>query len=309
MNKYFNHSPFVCNVWVPFNGHRFKNPYMIRTKEGKEMLAIPNGGAWCNEQSQWIEEADVTHIKALPDGEGPRRSMSGGWRVARDIEYFGPHFPVWCGEKDGFVWEDELSEGKQILPVRIQAYRNKRSEEKKIILFITEGLVVDKDESIPTLESLQRYVDIPGFWIEEDVEFLSHNETIMSIHWAARFLDITARDSRAQEMIKFLAEVGMTPNKYLPLFGWYLTRWNNDEEALRRQIKQRMENDKSVGGHWGSAQTADESLSESDKQVIHNALRGPKNAQMLTLDILEASNFMKNPLIHPQTVHAFQPRY
>jgi hypothetical protein len=86
MNKHFNHSPFIHSVWVPFNGQRFKNPYMIRTRSGEELIAIPNGIGWQGPNQLSIEDSDVVEIKALPDGVGPKPNCVGGRRIVRNYQ-------------------------------------------------------------------------------------------------------------------------------------------------------------------------------------------------------------------------------
>lgn len=301
-NKRINHSPFVTGMWVEFNGWRLKNPYMIRLDDGSEMVGIPNADAWSVKDLDWVNDTRVTHIRPLADGEADLgRQMNGGWRLARDIDMFGKTYPVWCGKDYGFVYEDELPEGKQITPVRIQAHRNKRDEKGKITLFITQGLVVDKSDIIPTLQGLQKYIDVPGFWFDPELEIMSNNETIWSIHWAADYLRILETEPHVGEMVSYLQQVvGQTPDKYLPFFRYSVMYWNKDKVEFKRQMEMGSEISKRETRVWSKFNfSLQDPYTKADKQRAINLTRGPESDKTFDINMLEVSNFLKNPHILP----------
>lgn len=291
----FNHSPFVHSVWVKFNGWRFKNPYLIRTKDGEEILAIPNGGAWCTEKNIWVEDADVTHIQALPDGVGPRRSFVGSWRIGRDIDYFGKKYPVWCGTKDGFVHYDEIPAGKAFLPVRFMAHRSKKYPEEKITFFITQAILVDASTNPPTLDGLTKYAALETFWDDDKLEIMSHNDLINAIHIHHRYLELCeANPTMTQDLIDLFKEVGIPPKNYIHLFAYSLRRFGYDHVDFRRQLEEE---------HLFMKTSADNITKAKSNAVVcetaRNALRGPEYDQSFTIDMLELSNFLKNPAVKP----------
>lgn len=297
MNKHFNHSPFVHSVWVPFIGQRFKNPYTIRTKSGEELIAMPNGIGWQGPNQRSIEDSDIVEIKALPDGVGPKPNCVGGYRIARDIEYFGPNFPVWCGRKDGFIYESEVPEGKQILPIRVMGYRSKKSEDKTVRVYITQGMLVEQNDTNPTIEVIQKYANIPGFWLDDEVEIIPHDEVVTSTYWVAKYLDAVAKNPAAYEAIFFLKdELKLPPNQYVHMFDYVMDMWNKDSEDFCRQMRQMHSADKKNEIRWKHYFA----VKKIFKQNLRNVLAAPEHDRTFDIDILNLSNFLKNPLVKPK---------
>lgn len=174
----FNHSPFIFNVWVPFNGWRFKDPYYIRLQDGRELLAFPNGASWSDKFDNRYEDEEVTHIKLAEDGS-MRRAFTGGWRVARNLDYFGVEYPIYC---DGeFIDPNELAEDKKIIPIIVFGHRKKYADDK-LYLLVTTGEVVDINDPRPGIDSLSQYTqDTKYFWCGEDTEILSPFEVMSAI--------------------------------------------------------------------------------------------------------------------------------
>lgn len=296
MTNRLNHSPFVHSVWVPYNGQRFKNPYFVRTKAGDELIAIPNGISWDGPGQLNIEDSDIVKIKALPDGVGPKPYNVGARRIVRDIEYFGPSFPVWCGRKDGFIYESDVPEGKQILPIRVMGYRSKKSEDKKVHIYVTQGMLVEQDDTTPTIEVIQKHANIPGFWLDDDVEIIPHDEVIANTHWVAKYLDTVAKDPAAYEAIFFLKdELKLPPSQYVHMFDYVMTMWNKDREDFCRQMRQThfTEEENKVRWHHYFA------TKKIFKQTLRNVLGAPEHDKTFDINILDLSNFLKNPLVKP----------
>ncbi|AEV89606.1 hypothetical protein OBP_169 [Pseudomonas phage OBP] len=298
----WNHSPFVHSEWVEFTGLRFKNPYMLRLKDGRELPGYPNAGAWAVEYNAWIEDSEVTHIMPLPDNyPGLGRQMPGGFRIARDIEYFGKRYPVWCGTKDGFVRENQIPKGKEILPIRIMAYRDKKDTTKKVHLFVTQGLLVDIHPSNVSLESMQKYTEVPGFWPDDDVQVLSCDELVHCINNAAVYKQLESTEPLVPEITKYLREViGLTPQRYLPLFGFVVTQWKKDKEDFCRQLEMGMIVQDKVKDRMEQWRILEKpKLTKTARAKLINLSRGPEVDKTFTIEMLEISNFLKNPLILP----------
>lgn len=301
-NKRINYSPFVHSQWVEFNGYRFKNPHMVRLKDGTESPMFPNGGAWSGDGHEWIDDSEVTHIMALPDYyPNLGRQMPGGWRISRDILHRGTKFPVWCGPEYGFIYEDQLPEGKEILPVQIQAHRFK-GDNTRITLFVTQGLVVDISPYNPKLEDFKKYTEVPGFWYDPDIEVLSNDELVHSIHWAYDYLRLKEQDPETvAELEKYLREVvGQKPNKYLPLFGFALKQWKTNKDEFCRQME-------TYEAHTAKLKSISKNtLTNAARIRMLNDLRGPKPDMTFDINMLKVSNFLKNPKVLPEVADTLE---
>lgn len=192
MNKLkFNHSPFIFNVWVPLNGWRFKDPYYIRLKDGRELLAFPNGASWSDMSDNRYEDSEVTHIKLAEDGS-MRRAFTGGWRIARNIEYFGKDYPIYLTGYEGELWMDfkagfcdpsTITDEFKIHPTRMYAYRSKNDPEKKVYLIASEGVLVDKSAPNPPFDTVLNYIDNPDFWpTYDDCRVISNAEILNQVN-------------------------------------------------------------------------------------------------------------------------------
>lgn len=180
MSYKFTHSPFVFDVWVPFNGHRFKNTYMIRTKDGREFESFPNGGAWSQPNNEWLEDSEVLEVKLLSKPVG-RNFHHGATRLKRDIEYFGHRYPVWCG--DTFAWEDELPPGFRIAPTEVYARRYQEEQETRIKLYVARGTIVPEHSSAHRLVEIEAYAQDPLFWWDDKTDIFSHGDICNAIHF------------------------------------------------------------------------------------------------------------------------------
>lgn len=165
MSTRFNHSPFVFDVWVDYNGCRFKDNYAIELHDGEVFpLARPNGGGWhIDKSTRIVEDAEVKRIKLLPDGMAGRFQMEGRMRLNRNLEYFGTRYPVYT--PDGFIWQDEVAEGFRIETVNVIEWRQRKgygpngttvSFNPKLI--VTFGVLTDKPEH-PEFKAALDYFD------------------------------------------------------------------------------------------------------------------------------------------------------
>lgn len=226
MKPRFNHNPFVYGINVPFMFKYLKDPYFITDKEGNTHDGMANGGGWHTTDNRIIENADVTHLRFAGDRETKWGRLGGGLRTARNIDYFGKNYPVYCGVEYGFVWPDELPEDKKIVPVRMFAHRYKRGEDKTITLFVAQGKIVDaKDEpaqDIGGIETLvKKYSEQPGFWIDPEGEIMSTNEIKSSIYqmtWFNEIVNAEEYSADAKQFIKILNEIGSPEWEYIPGF-------------------------------------------------------------------------------------------
>lgn len=180
MSYKFTHSPFVFDAWVPFNGHRFKNTYMIRTRDGREFESFPNGGAWSQPNNEWLEDSEVLEIKLLSKPSG-RDFHHGAARLKRDIEYFGRRYPVWCG--DTFVWEDELPPGFRISPTEVYGERITAEGETYTKLYVARGIIVPELSHHHRLTEIEGYAQDPLFWWDDSTKIFSHADICNGIHF------------------------------------------------------------------------------------------------------------------------------
>lgn len=194
----FTHSPFVFDVWVPFNGHRFKNTYVIRTKDGREVEAFPNGGAWGLPDNSWVEDSEVLEIKLLSNPTG-RNFHKGARRLKRDIEYFGTRYPVWCG--DTFVWEDELPPGFRITPTEVYATLIGEGVDERIKFMVARGVVVPETSNHPRLSDIESYALDPLFWWDNQTKIFSHSDICHAIHYVHLHRKCIAEDIQATERL------------------------------------------------------------------------------------------------------------
>lgn len=230
MNKHFNHSPFVHSVWVPFNGQRFKVPYLIRTKSGEEMLGIPNGDAWYANNT-WIEDKEITHIQSLPDGGRPCRVMSGSQRIERDIQYFGLDYPVYCGEKHGFVWEDELPEGKVLLPIRVYAFRNIYHPQKKVWLHVAQAYIVDEDLVPFSLDSIRTCLQEDYFWTATDINVMNTDDIVQGMfihHIYTKMME--KKLETVKVIVDYIRSCGELSYQHVEMMHSYIEQYEKDPE-------------------------------------------------------------------------------
>uniref|UniRef100_A0AAU8KXL8 Uncharacterized protein n=1 Tax=Pantoea phage Survivor TaxID=3232176 RepID=A0AAU8KXL8_9CAUD len=180
MSKRFTHSPFVFDVWVPFNGYRFKSTYRICLHNGHELEAMPNGGGWCAEDNMIYEDADVAQVKLLSIPK-VRHTFTGARRLLRDLQYFGHSYPVWCEDK--FVWEDELPKGFRISPVEVYARRIMIDGKETIKFMVARGKVVEESSPLPRLVDVEGYAVDPLFWWDDETEIFSHGDICNAIRY------------------------------------------------------------------------------------------------------------------------------
>lgn len=291
----FNHSPFVYGVWVEYNGWRFKNPYLIRTKDGKELMGVPNGGAWATEYDSWVEDADVTHIQVLKDNDprAPRRGFSGGWRLARDIDYFGSRYPIWCGDEHGFVWPSELKPGQSIIPVSVVAHRNKKAP-GKITLIVTKGIITAA-KSDHGLGWAVQAIKYPGFWLDGDSEIMNNQEVIHGLHQVAKYEKLYYENpGLVAEYNNLLKSQGVPVHQQLYGFADFVNKYSNDRENFIRQFELHYpfaDRLNPIESRFSRKKTA----AEEKRVVMLNGLRGPLDTTVYSADMLSLSNFFANP--------------
>lgn len=234
MKKNFNHNPFVVGETVAFNGSRFKNPYVIKITSGEHTEGTPNGGGWHLPNGSIVEDDEVTHIRPVGSHEPIFHCMPGGWRVARDIDYFGKNYPIWCGTEYGFLYPDEIPAGKIVVPVCMFAYRKKRTTE--ITLFVAQGKIVDFNESTEyaSLANVTPYLDHPAFWMDPNTEVMSSDEIISSMSHIKRFKNaLLADEKNSKELITIFEDANIDPVSYVPDFPLNLECYKKDKERLK----------------------------------------------------------------------------
>lgn len=226
MKKNFNHNPFVVGETVSFNGWRFKNPYIIKTKSGEHSEGVPNGGGWHLPNGSIIEDDEVTHVQPLEAHQPVFHCMPGGWRVARDIGMFGKNYPIWCGAEYGFLYPDEIPVGKVVVPVRMFAYRKKYTTE--ITLFVAQGKIVDFDKSADyaTPGNITPYLDHPAFWMDPNAEVMCSEEIIISMYQIQRFKKALITDKKnSKALIAIFEDANIDAVSYVHGFPRYLKQY------------------------------------------------------------------------------------
>lgn len=234
MKKNFNHSPFVCGIEVPLNGYRFKDPYFILNKDGSRHDAYPNGGGWSVNGGKIFEDEDVSHITLSGTAESSWERMTGGWRLARDIDYFGKNYPIWCGKEYGFLYPDEIPAGKVVVPVRMFAHRKKYTTE--ITLFVAQGKIVDFDKSTdyPTPANITPYLDHPAFWMDPNAEVMCSEEIILSMHYIECFKRTLIMDENdSKSLIKIFDDINIDAVSYVPNFSRHLKMYKENKVCIK----------------------------------------------------------------------------
>jgi hypothetical protein len=242
MKKHFNHNPFVFGMTVPFNGQRFKNPYFITDDSGEIHDAMPNGGGWCL-RSGIIEDANVVYVRLSGTGESKVETMTGGWRIARDIDYFGKDYPMWCGEEYGFLYPDEVPAGHTAVPVSLYAYKDKKDKLAVPTIFVAQAKIVKhKDPTVKyygAVEDIQQYVNHPAFWLDPNSSVLSNDEIMFSIYQLARFnKTLIHKEKESQRLIKLFEDVGIDELKYVPAFPYHLRLFLANEDLYAAMLRE-----------------------------------------------------------------------
>lgn len=263
----FNHSPFISNVTVPFNGWRFKTEYVITDKTGLVVRGIPNGGAWCCANGIWIEDEDVVKVQTIADVDTTRFSFTGGWRVARDIDFFGKSYPIYCAGE--FIYPDELPEDKKIIPIIVYGYRNKRSPEKMWLLTAV-GEVVDVNDPRSGIDTLGQYAQDPEhFWSVEDSEVMSPYEVMSTIKKYNQYLLLREDKEWFDKASALLEEISI--EKYQWVESMVLLPKLGDFDDVSKKLKETTGPDfKGRLGH-----IAKHNLNNDKRKSLLNEGRGP----------------------------------
>ena len=282
----FNHSPFVFDVWVPFNGQRFKNTYLIRLKDGMEIEAQPNGGGWCAVNNAIYEDAEVDQVKLLRTPKS-RNFHVGARRLQRDLEYFGKRYPVWCEDK--FIWPEELEVGFRISPTEVFGYRPKGSD--KVIIMASRGLVVEEGSNLPRLEDVIDYTIDPTFWWDDETVIMNNLDicnAIRYVHYHRKHIkeniqEAEALDAMLEELIPKRAHWITTREFVLKLVK------EKGIETVRSMIQEanfmQRESTKSGRVQWGIPREDEMGLKYQRDEVI-NAGRGGNPADSLFHGVL-----------------------
>lgn len=240
MKRRFNHSPFVYGITVPNNNQRLKDPYYITLKKDDTIIdAYPNGGGWSASDNKIYEDEEVSHLSLCPPGESPIEIMTGGWRIHRDIDYFGKTYPMWCGKRYGFLYPDEVPEDHIAIPVRVYAWRDKKNPENTVTIFVAQANIVKAssvDEDI-TMEIIQEYSKLPGFWTDPSSHVLSHDEIYRSVVDLSRFLEQQrTHPVQSAQLITLLESHGFTPVDYVSGFLYHLRLFERDQAAFAHSL-------------------------------------------------------------------------
>lgn len=299
MKKLFNHNPFVFGMTVPFNGSRLKNPYFITDDSGEVHDAMPNCGGWCIANGI-IEDANVTHVRLAGPKESKVETMTGGWRIARDIDYFGKHFPMWCGEEYGFRYPDEVPAGYTAVPVSLYAYKDKKDKLAVPTIFVAQAKIVKiKDPAVKygTVEDIQQYVNHPAFWMDPNSSVLSNDEIVFSIHQLARFnKTLLHKEKESQRLIKLFEDVGIDELKYVPGFPYHLRFFLANEESYSQTLR-----DNPVIFNTGNLYLKDNIKTNAMSRFI-NDRREPLKNKVDNNDWYILSDIILTPLEYPDIV-------
>lgn len=279
MKYKFTHSPFVFNVWVPFNGHRFKNTYKIRTRDGRELEAFPNGAAWGIDDNSWIEDSEILEVKLLSVPMG-RNFHKGASRLKRDIDYFGHHYPVWCG--DGFVWEDELPPGFRITPTEVYARRYKDEEETRIKFYVARGTVVPERSNAHRLIEIEAYAQDPLFWWDDKATIFSHGDICNAIHFVSLHRKHVSEDKETSDKLDELClKLFKDKSEWVPLRHFLvdlISKQGFDQVRTNLQSAVMMQNDPTNQSRWKMLQDQTTLCKggtlKIDKERLMNELRG-----------------------------------
>lgn len=217
---HFNHNPFVTEVWVERHGWRFKDPYLVRLKDGTEIEGYPNGGGFSLSNNRIVEDDEVTHLKLLQNPEF-RRAFNGARKLVRQFEFFGTRYPVWV--QDRFVKLEDLPEGYRFEPTEVYAYRDK---EKNVKVMISKANIVEEHSGTPRLTDILEYAKDPHFWWDEESQILNHDDVMRGIHHVHRAREHYAEDF---EEAKWLDEFCMKHN---------LPNWKSTRAAMVPMLKQ-----------------------------------------------------------------------
>lgn len=279
MKYKFTHSPFVFDVWVPFNGHRFKNTYMIRTRDGRELEAFPNGGAWGIADNSWIEDSEILEVKLLSVPMS-RNFHKGAARLVRDIDYFGHHYPVWCG--DTFVWEDELPPGFRITPTEIYARRYQEEGDTRIKFYIARGTIVPEHSNAPRLIEVEAYAQDPLFWWDDKTKIFSHGDICNAIHFVTLHRKHICEDKETSDKLDELClRLFKDKSEWVPLRHFLIDlikQQGFDQVKTNLQSAILLQNDTVNRARWKHLQEQTTLCKDGaltiDKERVMNEIRG-----------------------------------
>lgn len=285
MTYKFTHSPFVFDVWVPFNGHRFKNTYMIRTRDGREIEAFPNGGAWALPDNSWLEDKDILEVKLLSKPTG-RNFHHGASRLKRDIDYFGHRYPVWCG--DTFVWEDELPPGFRIAPTELYARRITDGEDQRIKLYVARGVVVPEHSNAHRLTEIEAYAQDPLFWWDDKTDIFSHGDICNAIHFVHLHRKHVSEDKDTSDKLdKLCFELFKDKGEWVPTRSFLvdlIKQQGFDRVKTNIQSAVLLQNDATNQSRWKILQNQTTLCKggslKIDKERLMNELRGGRSHQI-----------------------------
>lgn len=303
MKKNFNHNPFVVGVTVPINGWRFKNPYFVTDKSGNVFDGSPNGAGFHLLDNTIIEDKDVTHIRLAKAPESNLERVPGGWRIARDFDYFGTYYPVYCGEAYGFVWPDETPAGKVMIPVRLYAYRDKRDPFKTIKLIVAQAKLVDYDPSAryPQISDLNEYVNHPAFWMDPETQVMGHADIVSSIYQIARFKNNLVSYKEANELVALLESMGISAIKYIPGFYHHLIHFLRDKKYFTILLKENPD-------VFNTANVYLKVKPNNNVMIkLINERRGPETNKVDDPDWEHLSRFLLSPLEYIRPLRALMP--
>lgn len=263
---HFNHNPFVTEVWVERHGWRFKDPYLVRLKDGTEIEGYPNGGGFSLSDNRIVEDDEVTHLKLLQN-PGFRRAFDGARKLVRQFEFFGTRYPVWVNDR--FVKQEDLPEGYRFEPLEVYAYRDKENNVKVII---SKANIVEEHSGAPRLTDILEYTKDPHFWWDEGSQILNHAD----IQQAIRYVHMSREHYKADfEEAKWLDEFCTKHDIYM----WKASR-HILAKVLEKQGKEVLEQAYTPTvkpEHSILDITLPLSLSPSQKQrEVINKIRGPE---------------------------------
>lgn len=282
---HFNHNPFVTEVWVERQGWRFKDPYLVRLKDGTEIEGYPNGGGFSLSDNRIVEDEEVTHLKLLQNPDF-RRAFNGARKLVRQFEFFGTRYPAWVDNR--FVKLEDLPEGYRFEPVEVYAYRDK---EKNVKVLISKANIVEEHSGAPRLTDILEYANDPHFWWDEDSQILNHDD----IQRAIRHVYLAREHYKVNfEEAKWLDEFCMKHNMHM----WKSVR-HILVQALGKEGKEVFTQIFTPTVDQGpSILDAVLPLSMSDsqkKREILNELRGSKSAYDRNPFTMKLINTLQNP--------------
>lgn len=132
----FNHHPAYPNVWVPYNGQRYKEYYDIRLKDGTvHRKCRPNAIYWGNDEISSIVDGDVAEICLLHAKEHPSEYMASIMTQQDIIDHC-----IYLYGEDDFPDIIPAGDGVGFIPKRFRRFDSMvKNADGELVLDLMEG--------------------------------------------------------------------------------------------------------------------------------------------------------------------------